>query len=427
MVFPHIAMAQAGSGRYRKPVSRIQLSVPRMTHRPNLFLAILALALGAFAIGTSEFAAMGLLPWYAADLGVTEPQAGHVISAYALGVVVGAPITTILGARLPRRRYVAALIGAYGLLNLLAAMLPGFGTLVATRFAAGLPHGGYLGVAMLMAADALPRDQRARGVTQVILGLTVANILGVPLAGALGQGLGWRWGFALPGVLALLAGGLILKWAPRQGVDPEARPMRELAALANPSVMLTLLVGVVGSGGLFAVYGYLSAAMLATTTPPVWAVPALLSLFGIGATLGSILAARVTIRLGPMRAAAVLMLVALVSQGIAAWAVGDWLLMLASSFILGLGCNVFVPLQTRLMDVGGKAQSMAAAMNHAAFNAANALGPWLAGLALAAGWGWRAPGIVGIALSVAGLFALALAAAHAARRGPPVGAMIRFR
>lgn len=380
------------------------------TQSPNLLIAILALALGAFAIGTSEFAAMGLLPIFAADLGVSEPQAGHVISAYALGVVVGAPLTTILGARLPRRRYVAGLIALYGALNLLAALFPGFSTLVATRFAAGLPHGGYLGVAMLMAADALPRDQRAKGVTQVLLGLTVANIVGVPLAGVLGQAFGWRFGFALPGLLALVAGLLILKFAPRQGVDPEARPMRELAALANPAVMITLLVGVVGSGGMFAVYAYLSAALLATTTPPVWAVAALLSAFGIGSTLGSLVAARVTIRLGALRSAAAMIVSALLAQGFAAWAVGDWRLMLLSSFLLGLGSNLFVPLQTRLMEVAGKGQSMAAAMNHAAFNAANALGPWLAGLALAAGWGWSSSGLVGVALSVAGMVVLGLAA-----------------
>ncbi|MDN3711902.1 MFS transporter [Paracoccus cavernae] len=388
-----------------------------MTRQPNLKWAILSLALGAFAIGTSEFAAMGLLPWFAADLGITDPQGGHVISAYALGVVVGAPLTSILGARLPRRRYLAALIAIYGVFNLLAAALPGFHTLVATRFLAGLPHGGFLGVAMLFAADSLPREQRAKGVTYVLLGLTVANIAGVPLAGALGQGIGWRWGFALPGLIALVASVLILKLAPRVGVDPNARPFEELKALRNPSVILTLLVGAIGFGGLFAVYAYLSAAMLATTQAPSWAVPLALSAFGIGGTLGSIGAARLTIRLGIFRAAFVLMVFMAATQAFASYAVGSWQLMVASSFLLGLGSGMVVPLQTRLMDVAGRAQSMAAAMNHAAFNAANALGPWLAGLALAAGWGWRSSGLVGVALSAAGLVALWLTWRHARLEG----------
>ncbi|WJS83983.1 MFS transporter [Paracoccus sp. TOH] len=391
-----------------------------MPPQPRLKLAILALGLGAFAIGTSEFAAMGLLPWYASDLGITEPQAGHVVSAYALGVVVGAPITSILGARLPRRRYLAALIAAYGVMNLLAAVLPGYGTLVGTRFLAGLPHGGFLGVAMLFAADALPREQRAKGVTQVLLGLTIANIAGVPLAGMLGQGLGWRWGFALPGVLALLAGWLILRLAPRVGAPRDARPLDELKALGNPAVVLILLVGAIGFGGLFAVYSFLSAAMLATTQPPAWAVPAMLSAFGIGGTAGGVMAARLTIRYGTWGAAFWLMVLMALAQGFASYAVGDWGLMLVSSFVLGLGSGMVVPLQTRLMDVAGQAQSMAAAMNHAAFNAANALGPWLAGLALAAGWGWRSSGLVAVALSVAGMLALALAWYQARQPGGAV-------
>lgn len=388
-----------------------------MQPQPNLKLAILALGLGAFAIGTSEFAAMGLLPWYASDLGISEPQAGHVVSAYALGVVIGAPITSILGARLPRRRYLAGLIAAYGVMNLLAALLPGYGTLMLTRFLAGLPHGGFLGVAMLFAADALPREQRAKGVTQVLLGLTIANIAGVPLAGVLGQSFGWRWGFALPGVLALLAGWLILRLAPRVGVAKDARPLNELRALGDPAVVLILLVGAIGFGGLFAVYSYLSAAMLATTQPPGWAIAVMLSAFGVGSTLGSIGAARLTIRFGTWGATLRLMVFMLLTQVFAAWAVGNWVLMIASALVLGLGSGMVVPLQTRLMDVAGKAQSMAAAMNHAAFNAANALGPWLAGLALSAGWGWRSSGWVAVALSLAGMLALGVAWFHARRAG----------
>lgn len=379
--------------------------------------AILALALGSFAIGTSEFAAMGLLPWFAADLGVTEPQGGHVISAYALGVVVGAPITTILGARLPRRRYLAALIAFFAVMNLAGAIFPGYHTLIGTRFMAGLPHGGFLGVASLLAADALPKEQRAKGVMQVMLGLTVANIIGVPFASALGQGLGWRWGFAVPGVLGLLSAVLILKFAPRVGADPNARPFEELKALINPSVVLVLLVGAVGFGGLFAVYSYLTAAMLATTTPPAWAMPAALSMFGVGATLGTLNAGRLTIKLGHFRATAVLIVGMAATQAFAALAVGSWPMMVLSSILLGLGTGMSIPLQTRLMDVAGNAQSMAAAMNHAAFNAANALGPWLAGLALAAGWGWRAPGVVGVGLSVAGLVMLWITVAHARKSG----------
>lgn len=371
--------------------------------------AILALALGAFAIGTSEFAAMGLLPFFVADLGLTEPQAGHVISAYALGVVVGAPLTTIMGARLPRRRFLAALMAFYGIVNLAAAAMPGLASLTGMRFLAGLPHGGFLGVAMLYAADALPAGQRARGAARVMLGLTVANIFGVPLAGWMGQAIGWRWGFALPGVIALVSAWLILRWAPRVGGNPHARPWDELAALRNPRVLWVLAVGAIGFGGLFAVYAFLTAAILATTDAPGWVVPATLAVFGIGGTLGTWGAGRLTEVLGVDRAAFASLAAMAATQGFAAWAVGDWPMMVLSSFLIAAGAGLVIPLQTRLMDVAGRAQNMAAAMNHAAFNAANALGPFLAGLALAAGWGWRAPGLVGVALTGLGAVVLALA------------------
>ncbi|MBU3031828.1 MFS transporter [Paracoccus marinaquae] len=392
-----------------------------MTQPRDLRHAILALALGAFAIGTSEFAAMGLLPYFAADLGISEPQAGHVISAYALGVVVGAPLTSIMGAKLPRRRYLAALMAFYGVVNLLAAMVPGLAALTGMRFLAGLPHGGFLGVAMLYAADALPAGQRARGAAQVIMGLTVANIIGVPLAGALGQGIGWRWGFALPGLLALVSAWAILKLAPRVGGNPDARPLDELQALRNPRVLWILAVGAIGFGGLFAVYAFLTAAMLATTEAPGWAIPLALAVFGIGGTIGTWFSGRVTERLGQIRAAYLSLAAMAVTQGFAVLAVGDWVLMVLSSFLLAAGAGLVIPLQTRLMDVAGRAQNMAAAMNHAAFNAANALGPFLAGMALAAGWGWRAPGIVGIALTAAGAVVLTLAVRHDRASGAVAG------
>ncbi|MFD1881443.1 MFS transporter [Paracoccus pacificus] len=383
--------------------------------RTGINWSIMALMLGAFAIGTSEFAAMGLLPWFAADFGATDAQAGHVISAYALGVVFGAPVMAVLGARLPRRRYLAMLIGAYGVLNLIAAFAPGLATLTLFRFLAGVPHGAFLGVSMVFAAEQLPREHRARGAAQVLLGLTIANIAGVPLAGALGQGLGWRWGFALPGVIGLMSAALILQVGARGHSNPNARPLDELRALRNPAVLLVLLFGAVGCGGLFAVYSYMSAAILATTQGPGWVVPGALSLFGIGMTISNIVAGRLTDR-SIWGTALGFVLFMIFGQIFAAFAVGSWPLMMIASLLIGLGCGVVIPLQTRLMDVADKAQNMAAAMNHAAFNAANALGPWLAGMALAAGYGWRAPAWVAVGVTLVGLLLLGLCWAQSRRR-----------
>ena len=174
-----------------------------------------ALTLGGFAIGTSEFASMGLMPDIAADLGVSEPQVGHLISLYALGVVVGAPLLAILGGRLPRRTLLVALMGFYTLGNLATALAPGYASMLAFRFIAGFPHGAYFGVAALAAVAISPAAQRGRAISLVMLGLTVAILLGNPLATLIGQVAGWRWAFVLVAVVAAATVVLVAMFMPR--------------------------------------------------------------------------------------------------------------------------------------------------------------------------------------------------------------------
>lgn len=380
-------------------------------------LLILSLALGAFAIGVSEFAAMGLLPYYADGFGVSEPTAGHAVSAYAMGVVVGAPVLAILGARLPRRTFLTALILLFSLANLLCAIAPRIDILIVARFLAGLPHGAFLGIAMLAAARLKPSGKGAQGVAQVMLGLTFANIVGVPAAGAMGQAFGWRSCFVLVAALSVLTAIMVLRFAPREEAEAQSSPIRELGAFANRAVWLVLLVGAVGFGGIFAVYSYLSAAMIAAGSPD-WSIPLALSAFGIGATVGNIAAGRLA-SWSRMGAAAILLTGMVAVPLLYASVMGNWILMALSMLLLGLTAGVFIPLQMRLMDVAGDAQTMAAAMNHAAFNLANAIGPFLAGLALTAGYGWASTGIVGAGLAAAGLAILGLAWRDAAARPDP--------
>ena len=360
------------------------------------------LASGAFAIGCTEFAAMSLLPYYARGFGISEPMAGHAVSAYAFGVVIGAPVIATLCGRMSRKTLLIALMIAFALGNLLAACAPSAWMLIASRFLSGLPHGAYLGIAMLFAAEVAGKGRRARMVSYVILGLTIANIIGVPAVNALGQAAGWRMAFVAIAALAFLTVVMVWRTAPADGRHPEASPLAELRAFRNRDVLLALAMGAIGFGGMFAVYAFFSATLIQETDSPEWLVSAVLILFGIGATLGNWVAGRVSG--GHLLAAAGAYQAVLGAAALFyAFSVGHWPSMALAILLIGMGGGMAVPLQTRLMDVAGEAQTLAAAMNHAAFNFANALGPLLAGAALAAGWGPRAPGFVGLGLALCGL------------------------
>ncbi|OYW86639.1 MAG: MFS transporter, partial [Sphingobium sp. 32-64-5] len=216
-------------------------------------LVLFALAMGGFAIGTTEFAAMSLVPYFAPALGIDEPTAGHVISAYALGVVVGAPIIAVLAARLARRVLLIGLMTMFAIGNALSAFAPDYGWMMLFRFLSGLPHGAYFGVAALVAADFAPPGRRAQAVSYVMAGLTIATVAGVPVANWLGQIVGWRSGFAVVAVLALVTVALVALFVPRDRAPEGASPLRELGALGSRQVWLTLGAGAIGFGGLFCV------------------------------------------------------------------------------------------------------------------------------------------------------------------------------
>jgi DHA1 family inner membrane transport protein len=379
--------------------------VPR-TH--NVGLVHFALAMGGFAIGTTEFATMSLVPYMAQGLGVDAPTAGHVISVYALGVVVGAPLIAVAGAKLSRRLLLILLMTAFGLFNTLSALAPNYHWLLLFRFLSGLPHGAYFGIAALVAASLVPANKRSQAVGRMMLGLTVATILGVPLANWLGQAVGWRWGFVVVGVLALATVALVALLAPRDPPQHGASPLKELGALANGQVWLTLGISAIGFGGMFCVYTYVASTMLEVTGTSPGMIPVVLAIFGVGATAGSIIVPKFADR-ALMPTAAVLLLgsaVALILYPLAAHNI--WTLAADIAAIGFLGALGAV-LQTRLMDVAGEAQGLAASLNHSAFNFANALGPWLGGLAIAAGYGWTSTGWVGALLSLGGFGVLVVA------------------
>ncbi|PVG84888.1 MFS transporter [Nocardioides gansuensis] len=373
-------------------------------------LAVLALAMGGFAIGTTEFVTMGLLPQIADGVGVSIPTGGHVISAYALGVVVGAPVLAFLGARLPRRALLVALMAAFAVGNAASALATSYDALVVARFAAGLPHGAYFGVASLVAASLAPPSRKGRAVALVMLGLSVANVVGVPAATWMGQHLGWRTAFWAVTVLGLLTLAMVVWFVPSVAGDPEASGRRELSAFALPQVWLTLLAGAIGFGGMFAVYTYIAPTVTDVGSLGQSAVPVFLLFFGLGMVAGTWLA-------GVMADWSIFrsLLIGGAGMGLTLlvfWLVAPlgWAALPVVFLITVLGSVLVVNLQLRLMDVAGEAQALGAAMNHASLNVANALGAWLGGVVIAAGWGFRAPALVGAALSAAGLAVLLLSA-----------------
>jgi DHA1 family inner membrane transport protein len=372
--------------------------------------AIVALALGGFAIGTTEFVTMGLLPDIADGVDASIPSGGHLISAYALGVVVGAPVIAALGARLPRRGLAVALMTAFVVGNALSALAPGFGTLVVARFVAGLPHGAYFGVASLIAASLVPAQRRGRAVSSVMLGLAISNVAGVPAATWLGQHLGWRsayWAVVVIGALTVLA---VLLVVPPVAGRAEATIRSELGALRRPQVILTLLFGIVGFGGMFALYSYIAPLLTDVAGSSAGFVPVALLVFGVGMIVGTALAGRLADRaLFPSLVGAVVaMAVFLLAVVAVAGRPGT---LLVAAFLVATASSVLaVCLQLRLMEVAGDAQMLGAALNHSALNLANALGAWLGGLVIAAGYGYRAPSAVGAGLAVFGLVFLTASA-----------------
>jgi DHA1 family inner membrane transport protein len=372
-------------------------------------LALLALAVSAFGIGTTEFVMMGLLPHVADDLGTSVPTAGHLVSAYALGVVAGAPLLTALGSRVPRKRMLLLLMALFTVGNLASALAPGFGWLVAGRVLAGLPHGAFFGVGAVVAARLVREDRQARAVATMFLGLTVANILGVPAATLLGQHLGWRATFLVVTVIGLVALAALARLVPYVPVDERQSLGRELRALRRPQVLLGLLTAVFGFAGVFAVYSYLASMTTEVMGFGESTVTVVLALFGIGMTGGALAAGPLTDRalrptLYGSLAALALTLVAFRFTVHVPW------LALVTVVVLGaVGFMTTTPLQMLVMNKAKDAPTLASASNHSAFNLANAGGAWAGGAAIAAGWGWTSPALVGAVLAAVGLAIAVLA------------------
>jgi DHA1 family inner membrane transport protein len=388
------------------------------TRTPRATLALTALATGGFAIGTSEFVTMGLLPDIARGIGQSIPRTGHIITAYAVGVVVGAPVIVSLAARLPKRALVVGLVLALGVGNAVTASASGYWAVLAARFLAGLPHGAYFGVASLIAASMVASQYRGRAVSSVMLGLSVATVAGVPASAWLGQTLGWRSAYwAVLGV-TLLTALLILAFVPSSPGDGTASVRGELSALKRPQVLFAASAGMIGFGGVFAMYSYVAPIVTDVTGLGRGAIPGFLLAFGIGSVGGTWVAGRLAdwnVNRSVVGAFLASIVTLVLFFFLSPYAVPAFVLV----FVVGvLGSMLAINLQIRLMYAAGEAQMLGAALNHSALNIANGLGASLGSVVITAGWGYRAPSLVGAALALGGLvvFGLGVLAARRSTR-----------
>lgn len=364
--------------------------------------AILALAVGTFAIGTGEFAAMGLLPQMADSMHASIPRTGEAISAYALGVVVGAPVVSVMAARMSRRQLLVLLMAWFAVTNALGTLAGTLGMLDLARFVTGLPHGSFMGVAALVAAGLVERGYRGRAVGRVFSGLTIANVVGAPFATYAGSYFGWRLSYLFIGLIGVLCCLMVLAWVPYDPPNRARSALSELGAFSRKQVWYVMGTVAVGCGGMFCVYTYFSVTLQDVTHVPLWGVPLFQALWGVGMCAGAWAGGHLmdkNLKWATISAflwnAAALGLFALVAHSV-------WLTALAV-FMLGGGIAIGPAMQVRLMDVAADAQTLAASMNHAAFNLANAIGAWLGGVVLAVGFGLEATGWAGMALSLVGL------------------------
>jgi DHA1 family inner membrane transport protein len=369
--------------------------------KPNL--PILALAVGAFGIGVTEFAPMGMLPVIAGDLGVSIPVAGLLISAYAFGVVLGAPLMTLTTGRVPRRSLLIGLMAIFTLGNLLAAVSTSYGMLLAARLITSLNHGAFFGVGAIVAAGLAPKNKQASAVAAMFMGLTIANVVGVPLATWGGDQIGWRvsfWGITGLGLLAMVALRLTL---PKVAAPSGGNALAELKVLGRRPVLAALALTVIGASAMFTVFTYIAPILQTETHASISFVTVMLVIYGVGLTVGNWLGGKfadrsvdrtLIVTLGSLAALLVAFAFAMPFAEVSAVLI----------FLWGVASFALVPpLQMRVMAAASDAPNLASAANIGAFNLGNAIGAALGAGVIGAGLGFPAVSLAGAGASAAGL------------------------
>lgn len=378
-------------------------------------LALLALAISAFAIGTTEFIVTGLLPDIAGDLSVDIPTAGLLVTGYALGVVVGAPILTAAATRMRRKPVLLGLLVLFVVGNAISALAPTYGLMMTGRVVAALCHGAFFGVGSVVAAGLVAPERRAAAIAMMFTGLTLANVVGVPLGTLVGQAFGWRATFWVVAALGVAGAAGVFALVPNAPADPTASLRGELAAFRRPQVWLALGMTALGFGGVFASFTYIAPMMTDVAGFPASAITWLVLVFGAGLVAGNLAGAKAADRaLMPTLVVllAALTVVLAVFTVTAASPVAAVVTLAAVGFV---GFATVPGLQTRVKDAAGTTGTLASAANIAAFNLGNAVGAWLGGIVIAAGFGLTSPNLVGAAMAAGGLV-IALVSVAVGRR-----------
>lgn len=366
--------------------------------------SLLALAMGGFGIGMTEFVIMGLLPNVAENLNITIPEAGYLISSYALGVVIGAPILTALGGKYSPKKLLILLMAMFTLFNGVSSLAPEFYSLMFFRFLSGLPHGAYFGVGAVVASRLAEKGKEASAVASMFAGLTLANVFGVPLATFVGARWGWQWAFGMVAVVGLLTTFSLKAWIPEMVSNPASSIREDLKIFKNPNIWLCILITSIGCGGFFAWMSYIAPLLIKVSLFPADSIPLWMVLAGVGMTVGIFWGGKLADRYAPVKVTLMLMsviFILLLLNGL--FADKQWvmvpLIFLTGMFSLALAS----PIQLLLIRYSRGAEMLGASLGQASFNIGNSLGAFLGGIPLVMGYSYSSPPLVGVGMCFMGI------------------------
>lgn len=366
--------------------------------------SVLTLTLGGFGIGMTEFVIMGILPDIAKSLEITIPEAGHLVSAYALGVVVGAPLLIGFTGSKPPKTILLLLMLLFTIFNSVSAFAPGYFTLLISRFFSGLPHGAFFGVGAVVAGRLAEPGKEARSVSLMFAGLTIANLIGVPLGTFIGHHISWRITFMIVGVIGFLTTTSIKIWMPSLSVTNTKGLMSELKFFTRLDAWLIVLVIAIGTGGFFCWYSYIAPLLTEVAGFSDDSIMYILVLAGLGMVVGNFIGGRMADRFSPLYTSAALLLAMAISLTVLYFVSSNQILTLISTFITGgIAFAMLSPLQMLMINTAKGAEMLAASVSQASFNIGNALGAYLGGLPIAAGLGFNSPEWVGASLAIGGV------------------------